>query len=291
MKLWLVLPFLPTLRLRELAVLAEQVGFEGVAIGDHVCVPDQVTSVYPYSGRVAELPIDTEFPAPFVLAAGLGAATSRLRFMTYVFLVPLRHPILLARDVATAAALTNGRVDVGAGVGWMEEEFRALGVPFHRRGALMDESLPLLRRFWDGEVVEHDGANYSFPAVAIHPVPPAPMKLFVGGYSKSAVRRAASLGDGWVAVNPGVEQLRDLLAQLQDARQKAGRDREPFEVRTGLKGELTDDRIRAVRDLGVDALFVMPWQLGEKTWIYDVSVEAVADLVPGFFARAQAALT
>jgi hypothetical protein len=94
-----------------------------------------------------------------------------------------------------------------------------------------------------------------------------------------------------VAVNPGVEQLRDLLAQLQDARQKAGRDREPFEVRTGLKGELTDDRIRAVRDLGVDALFVMPWQLGEKTWIYDVSVEAVADLVPGFFARAQAALT
>jgi probable F420-dependent oxidoreductase len=289
-KLWLVLPFLPTARLAELAVLAEQVGFEGVAIGDHVCVPDDLSSVYPYSGRVAELPIDTEFPAPFVLAAGLGAVTSTLRFMTYVYLVPLRHPILLARDVATAAALTGGRIDFGAGVGWMEEEFRALGVPFHRRGALMDESLPLLRRFWNGEVVEHEGHGYSFPAVAMRPAPPAPMKVFVGGYSAAAVRRAATLGDGWVAVNPTLDELAVLLTQIERARQSAGRGHEPFEVRTGLRGELRDDRIRAVRDLGVDALFVMPWQLGDRRWIYDVTVDAVADALPGFMARAHAVI-
>lgn len=291
MDLWLVLPFLPTGRLRELAVLAEELGLAGVAVGDHVCVPADVSSIYPYSGKTAELPVGTEFPDPLVLAASLGGATTRLRFMTYVLLVPLRHPVLLAKEIATTAVLTDGRLDLGVGVGWLREEFDALDVPFERRGSRMDESLPLLRALWSGEPVEHRGTHFSWDALAVHPVPPAPVQVFVGGYSEAALRRAARLGDGWVAVNPDVDQLHELLGRLDDLRREAGRADEPFEIRTGLKGRVTPERLQGLQKLGVAAFFASPWQLDDsRTWIYDVTVERVADALPGFVERFRSAL-
>lgn len=261
MKVWLSLPFLPVPRLVELAAVAEGLGVHGVALPEHVCVPVQVESDYPYTGRRAVLPVETELPDPIVLATGLGASTTRLRFMTHVLLVPLRHPVLLAKDVATAAALTGGRLDLGVGVGWLREEFDALGIPFRRRGSRMDEALPLLRRLWTGEPVGHQGEHFAFEPVAVRPVPPAPVPLLVGGQSEAALRRAARLGDGWVGVNPTIDELSHLLQQLGDERRAAGREAEPFEVRTGVKGRLDVDVIGRLRRLRVDGLIVTPWQL------------------------------
>jgi probable F420-dependent oxidoreductase len=290
MNLWLVMPYLPTRDLVTLASYAEELGLEGVAVGDHVCVPANVSSIYPYSGHTADLPIDTEFPDPIVLAAGLGVATTSLRFMTYVLLVPLRHPVLLAKEIATAAVLSQGRLDIGVGVGWLREEFDALGVPFNQRGSRMDESIQVMRSLWAGSAVEHKGKNFAFEPIAVHPTPPAPVRVFVGGYSDAALWRAARQGDGWVAVNPTIEELEAMLRRLEQQLRDAERDVSTFSIRSGLKGRATAGRIQALEELGVSDFFVMPWQLtDDRTWIYDLTIDNVLDALPGFVARFQSA--
>lgn len=277
MRLWLSLPPLPTKHLRDLALAAESIGIEGLAIPDHACVPQRLDSVYPYTGKRAVLATDAEFPEPMVLMSGLGSTTTRLRFMTYVLLLPLRHPVLLAKSVATAAAMTDGRVDLGVGVGWMREEFDALGIAFESRGSRTDEALALLPRLWAGEVVAHNGMHFQFEALSVSPAPPAPVALFIGGYAPAALRRAARFGDGWVGVNPTMEELAVILQRLRDERRQAGTEERPFEIRTGIKGTLERARLDELAALGVDAVVVMPWQVVPRgTPAEEVSVGMLA---------------
>lgn len=286
MKVWLSLPFLPTADLPRLVEVVERTGIEGVTLPEHVCVPAELGSAYPYAkDGQATLPVDTEFPDPLVLAGALGAVTNRLRFMTHVLLLPLRHPVSAAKEVATASVLAGGRLDLGVGVGWMREEFDALGVPFERRGRRLDEALPLLRRLWSGEVVEHAGEEFSFAPLAIRPVPAEHVSLFVGGHSPAALRRAARFGDGWVGVGPSVEELAELLPRLAEARREAGTHERPFAIRTGVKGRLDEARIEGVAALGVDALLVTPWQLAPAAAAHAITAEGVADGLGAFLDR------
>jgi probable F420-dependent oxidoreductase len=261
MKVWITLPFSSVEVLRDIAICAESLGADGVAMADHVCVPSEVQSIYPYgSGRPGTIPLETVFVDPFTMIAGLGAVTTTLRFMTDIFILPLRHPVLLAKQVATAAAWAPGRVDVGVGTGWLREEFDVLGIPFEERGRRMDESLLLLRRFWAGQVVEHHGEHFSFDAISLLPTPPEPVRLFIGGQTPPAIRRAARFGDGWTGVNPTLDELREILDQLARARKEAGTFDGPFEIRTGLR-HLTRDALLTLADLGVNEFIVTPWQL------------------------------
>jgi probable F420-dependent oxidoreductase len=286
-KLWMALPFFPMKVVPELVVEAERLGIEGVTVGDHVCVPAALNSEYPYTGKQAILPVGTEFPDPMSWISSLGTLTSTLRFLTHVLLLPLRHPLLVAKEVSTVAALIGSRVEVGVGVGWMREEFDALDIPFEERGARMDEALPLLRKLWTGEVVEHHGRFFDFEPLALHPIPPSPVPLFVGGHGAPAIRRAATQADGWVGVNPTLDDLGEILSRIEDRRRSEGTLDRPFAVRTGIKGRIDADSITAAAKLGVDGLIVMPHQLVPRgVPIYDLPLEDALEGLPALVEQA-----
>ena len=293
MNVWLSLPFLPADDLRRLTEAAEAAGVSGVALSDHVCVPATFDSPYPYAaaGRPVPLPSGTEMPDPLVVIAALSSLTSRLRFMTAVLIAPLRHPVLLAKQVATAAALCAGRLDLGVGAGWLREEFEALGLDtFKARGRVLDEMLPLLRQLWSGEPVAHAGRYFNFEAVAVNPAPQTPVPIFVGGHSDLAVARCARFGDGWVGVSPSVEELTSILDRLAAARANEGTADRPFEIRTGVKGRITPERVHALRGLGVTSLLLAPWQVGERREsVFDLPAAAIADALPELVASVLAA--
>lgn len=283
MNVWFSLPFFGADDLRSLTLLAEEVGITGIAVSDHPCVPAAFDSVYPYGGaKPAQLPISTDYPDPLVTIGALAGATSTIRFMTAVLVAPLRHPLALAKAAATAAAMSSNRLDLGVGVGWLKEEYDALGVPyFAQRGAVLDEMLPLLPRLWSGELVEHRGKFFEWDAVAVNPAPTEPIALFIGGHSDAAIRRCAHDADGWVGVNPTVEELTQIVFRLQKARVDAGNESKPFEIRTGIKGTLTRERLDAVAALGIDSLLVAPWQVGERREsVFDQTVGAISEALP-----------
>jgi probable F420-dependent oxidoreductase len=240
-------------------------------------------SPYPYGGaKSAQLPVSTDYPDPLVAIAALAGATSTIRFMTAVLVAPLRHPLALAKAVATAATMSSNRLDLGVGVGWLREEYDALGVPyFAERGAVLDEMLPLLPRLWSGDLVEHRGKFFAWGPVAVNPAPSQPIPVFIGGHSDAAIRRCAQAGDGWVGVNPTVDELTQIVTRLREARAEAGTESKPFEIRTGIKGALTEDRLEAVTALGIDALLVAPWQIGERREsVFDQTAAAIRDALP-----------
>jgi len=261
MKIWLSLHGVPLEVAPDLAAGLDAVGVEGVAVSDHVCVPAQVTTRYPYTGRAAELPVDTEFPDPVALLAALGARTSRLRLMSHVLIVALRHPVVLAKELATVSALTGGRLDLGIGTGWLREEFDAVGVAFGRRGARTDEALAVMQRLWTGEPVNYGGNEFQLPTVASRPTPRGQIAVLGGGHSARALRRAAHL-QGWVGVTPTLDELASIVDQLRATRTGVGDTHQPFTIRTGIKGSLSERALDEAARLGVDGLIVTPHQLG-----------------------------
>jgi probable F420-dependent oxidoreductase len=286
LKIWMILPFVSPTELPALALAAEAAGVTGVGIGDHACIPAAVTSSYPYADIAFSVPARIPFPDPMVVAAALGAVTTTLRFTTSVLLLPLRDPILLAKQVATASALTGGRVELGGGVGWMREEYDAMSVPFQRRGSRMDEMLTILRRLWTGDFVEHHGEHFSFAPVAVNPAPAGYVPIHIGGHSDAAFRRAARLGDGWVGVDPTVDELASIMPRLETARRQADALGRPFEIRTGVNtaGRPFDARmVRTLARLGVTSITVQPAQLlPPGTPHYEITAAAIAEAMPVF---------
>lgn len=263
MQLWLALPFMSVAQMLDVAVAADEAGVTGVALSDHLCVPSSLQSSYPYGkGQPAVLPIDAEFPDPFVTVAALAARTRRLRFTTHVLVLPLRHPLLVAKEVATASVVSDGRVELGVGAGWMREEYDAVGVDFEGRGRMLEEALALLPRLWTGLPVSHDGAYFRLDAVAINPKPRGTVRILVGGHSDAALRRAVTLGVGWVGVNPTIDELAEVVGRLNVLRRdRADATTGDFEIRSGVRGPITDDTVLALERLGVTALVVAPWQI------------------------------
>jgi probable F420-dependent oxidoreductase len=284
MDVWLSLPFLTADGLGQLAQVAEKAGIVGLALSEHPCVPADFSSPYPYGGggKPVNLPTDTLLPDPLIAIAGLASMTSAVRFMTAVLIAPLRHPVVLAKEVATVAAMSGGRFDLGVGVGWLREEFEALGNDnFEVRGRVLDDMLPLLDELWTGEPIAHRGEFFSFDAIAVNPTPPAKVPVYTGGSSNGAIRRCASFADGWVGANHSVDEVAGIVARLADARAAAGTDKRPFAIRTGLRGTVTPERMAALRELGVDSFLLAPWQVGERREsVYDLPVQEIADALP-----------
>jgi probable F420-dependent oxidoreductase len=231
MKFWQALSFTDPTHLVALARKAEEVGFEGVLLADHLFYPGRLNSKYPYSAEGAP-PFDasTPFPEPWCAISALAAVTSRLRFSVGIYILPLHDPLEVAKACATAAVLSGGRVSLGAGVGWMREEFDVQGIDFHTRGSRCDEAIEVLRKLWTGRVVDHQGKHFAFPPLSLAPAPPAPIPIWVGGASPRALRRAARLGDGWIGSGDLPEEAVRLLDELARLRREAGRAREPFEA-------------------------------------------------------------
>ncbi|MBW2496681.1 MAG: LLM class flavin-dependent oxidoreductase [Deltaproteobacteria bacterium] len=192
---------------------------------------------------------------------GLAAAeTSRLRFMPYVYVLPLREPFSVAKSLSSTAVLANDRVALGFGVGWMEEEFELTEEPFAARGARADEMIEVMEKLMTGEVVRHEGRFYQFEEVRMMPAPSKRIEIRVGGHSRRALRRAAR-HDGWIAVALPPEEVEDLLAYAHDERRRIGRASERFDVMvTHYPSGPGLAEYERYRDVGVSEIHVPPWR-------------------------------
>jgi len=198
--------------------VAEGCGLATLWAGDHVALPADVASRYPYheSGS-ASFDHDAPYFDAITLLTHAAARTSRVRVGLSVLVVPYRHPLVTAKLLATLDQLSRGRLDIGVGIGWMREEFDILGVPFTRRGALTDAALDVLLSAFAGSPIACDNEDYPFPAVGVRPLPlqqPRP-PIVVGGHSEPAMRRALRVGDGWQATASSAEELAQLVGQLR----------------------------------------------------------------------------
>jgi probable F420-dependent oxidoreductase len=234
----------------RVARAAEAAGFESLITVEHVVWPTRYESRYPYSpdGRLPGGP-GTLLPDPLIWMAHVAAATTALRLITGVLVVPQRNPLVLAKQVATLDHLSGGRITLGIGVGWLREEFEALGVPFERRGARTDECIAAMRALWAADDASYRGAFVRFEGMSCNPKPVrGRVPIVVGGHSEHAARRAGRLGDGFfpaTGIQVPVEPLIDLMKRTAEA---AGRDPSGIEITTGCPGVLGDDPVRAVEE-------------------------------------------
>jgi probable F420-dependent oxidoreductase len=245
--------------LTETAQLAETLGFDSVFVADHVIVPRQLKSKYPYSGD-GSFPYDPDqnWLDPMVALGFLAARTSTIRIGTSVAVVPMRHPIVTAKQVATADHLSDGRVIFGVGIGWMAEEFALLGESFHDRGKRMDEYLQLMKVLWTERNPSFAGAyfNISDCAMTPKPVQKPHVPVWIGGDSPAALRRAARFGDAWHSAGSSLAELPEKLARLDAALAEAGRQRKQFTVSVFPSDRINLDLVRRFTDLGVNHTMV-----------------------------------
>ena len=244
----------------ELTRAAEAVGFDEVSLSDHSFYPETLTSKYPYraDGRPMFKP-QQPWPDVWVMAGLLGGVTERIRMATHVYVLPARNPFVVAKAAGTAAWASGGRVVLGIGAGWMREEFDALGQPFERRGARMEEQVEVLRTLWRGGMVEYHGEFYDFDPVDMSPAPAEPVPVLVGGHSEVALRRAARIGDGWMGTYYTLDDLRGYVERLQGYRKEYGTDDRPFEVQASILDVPTKDVCEQLDELGVDTLITSAW--------------------------------
>ena len=280
MRFWQALSFTETDQLVPLARSCEELGFHGVFLSDHVFVPGRLVSRYPYSPNgVPPFTPATEHPEPWAAICAMAQATTQLWFSTAVYLSPLRHPLHVAKSVATASVFTHGRVALGIGVGWVREEFEVLGRSFAARGALLEEGVEVMRKVWAGGMVEHHGRHFSFPELAMEPRPVAPVPIWLGGRSEVALRRAARY-DGWIGSGDTPESAAEALARLRVHREGAGRLAEPFEAILAV-GEAPDrDLFRHLEASGATGFVSYPpaYRLGAGTSL-DAKRRAIADWI------------
>jgi probable F420-dependent oxidoreductase len=260
MKFWQGLAFMEVDQMVQVAKICEEVGFDGLLVSDHLLHFEDRVTPYPHTADgTPPFSAETAWPECWSLIGTLGAVTTRLRFLTFVYILPLRHPIEVAKATATAATFCEGRVYLGAGAGWMKEEFDAIGIDFQTRGKRFEECLDVLRKLWTGSVVEHHGRFFDLPRVQMRPVPRQPIPIYLGGASPAALRRAARVGDGWVGAGQTVEHALETVAQLNRLRAEAGRAGEPFETIVPLTGPPRVDELKRLRDAGVGSAVSYPF--------------------------------
>jgi probable F420-dependent oxidoreductase len=252
-----------------LARAAEDAGYDAMVVPDSICYPKDSASVYPFSPDGSrEFLEDKPFLEPFSLIPALGAVTSRLRFVTFVLKLPVRNPVLVAKQASSVAVLTGGRLALGVGTSPWREDYEVLGVPWERRGQRMDEELVILRGLLAGGYFSYHGSVFDLPPVKISPVPAEPLPILIGGHGDAALRRAARAGDGWLHGGGDPADLPGLLARLARLRREAGTEGRPFEVHVISMDAYSVDGIRRLEDQGVTDVIVgfrWPYQTGPDT--------------------------
>jgi probable F420-dependent oxidoreductase len=235
---------------------AEEVGFESAWIGEHLILPVNYTSKYPYSpdGRFPA-PADVPFHDPMLALAFAAAVTSTIRLATGIYVVPIRNAITTAKSVASLDVLSNGRVIFGIGIGWFAEEFEAAGATFKDRALRTREYIELMKALWTKEDPDYVGKTISLTGVRFNPKPvqkPHP-PIVVGGTSELAIKRTVRYGDGWYAVARSMDEARKLISQLKEHMRTANRTR-PVEITLSLRTghPQTVDEVKELADLGVE---------------------------------------
>ena len=252
-----------------LARAAEDAGYDSMVVPDSICYPRHSESVYPFNpDGTREFLEDKPFLEPFSLIPALGAVTTRLRFVTFVLKLPVRNPVLVAKQATSTAVLTGNRLVLGVGTSPWREDYEVTGVPWAHRGQRMDEELQIIRGLSAGGYFEFHGTVFDLAPVKINPVPSEPLPILIGGHGDAALRRAARAGDGWLHGGGDPAALPGLLARLAELRRAEGTAGRPFEVHVISMDAYTVDGVRRLEDQGVtDAIvgFRWPYQVGPDT--------------------------
>lgn len=280
----------------EVAAVAEQAGFDSLWMPEHLVFPVEMPPNYGYT-EDGYPPMNSQVPSfdPFVVLGAVSSRTSTIRLGTGVFILPLRHPIQVARSTVTLDRMSGGRLVFGIGVGWMPDEFSIVGEDFANRGKRTDEIIDLLRRCWRDDVIEHHGDHYDIPPVYVEPKPvrgPQGIPIIVGGTSKGALERAGRLGDGWIhhaqirsgpdpgeLLRLGFADLEAHITTIEEHRRAAGRT-DSFEYVAGLGSDL--DVVKRCEQLGVTTCQVgpkIPGLRGTKDQFADWIVQFGADVI------------
>jgi probable F420-dependent oxidoreductase len=253
-------PFANPQLMAHLAQAAECFGFESIWTVEHVVIPQDYQSPYPYSpsGKIPGSE-DVPIPDPLLPLAYAAAITKTLRLGTGVMILPQRHPLYVAKEVATLDVLSNGRVILGIGSGWLKEEFDSLGLDFHQRGARTDEAIQSLRALWSPEAASSfHGKHFSFGPVKCFPKPVQKdgVPIVIGGHSPAAAKRAGRYGDGFFPAIAELDKLKELFATMSTEAKKAGRD--PKQIGLSCMGRAKVDSLKALQDIGIERVVVPP---------------------------------
>ena len=267
MKYWLSLMFEPPSELTAYARLAEELGFEGVTLPDHVVIDEGSRTPHP-SGY--PLQADEIFTDPLLAFSAMAAVTTRLKFMTYVYVVPLRDPFMLAKQCGTLSIMSQDRFVLGTGVGWLKEEFDAMGKEFSTRGRRTDEMFDIMRDFWEDGYAQYEGEFFQFPRSGMFPVPKRVVPMWIGGHSMKAAERAANY-DGYIPMRVVSEPLAPLDDQSQAEFAYISRLRDE----KGLKGDFARTMTAIIKSPGearkleevdgVTNVLVTPWPPSDYT--------------------------
>lgn len=243
------------------AKTADEAGYDGLWVFDHVVLQKEQQSKYPYSADGSlGFPATLDFLEPLTLLTFLAGITKRVRLGTSVLVLPMRQPVLHAKIMSTIDFLSGGRFVLGAGVGWWKQEYEALSVPFASRGRRMDECLQLVRALWTQEYVDFRGEFYEVVDWACNPKPvqAGGIPIWLGGESRKQLERIGTYGDGWLATAKSLTTLRDDFAVAREAATAAGRDPERLTIAIEGAGALrpddlekTAERLHGLKDLGV----------------------------------------
>lgn len=242
-----------------LATLAERAGFESLWAVEHVVVPVGYESQYPYS-KDGRMPggYDVDIPDPLIWLTWVGAHTTRLRLATGILILPQRNPLIVAKEAATLDRLTGGRLMLGVGIGWLREEFDALGVPFEERGARTEDYVHALRAAWTQYEPTYHGRFASFDRAKSLPRPAqaSGVPVVVGGHSEAAARRAGRVGDGFFPGGRTLDETARLVQVMRKAAEEAGRDPDAIEVTCG--GPMDAEGVERYAELGVSRIVIPP---------------------------------
>ncbi|MFT5222829.1 MAG: putative F420-dependent oxidoreductase, partial [Glaciecola sp.] len=231
MKFWQSVAFAPSEELVDIARASDRSGWHGLMMSDHLFWPEQHTTAYPYTADGAPMwEPHTAWPDPWVTMAAMSSVTTNLQFSTNVYIAPARDVMTVAKQVSTLDVLSGGRASLGVGAGWSADEFAQTGQNFRTRGARLNEMIPALRELWKDGWSEFHGQHVDFARLRMEPTPANNIPIYVGGHSAPALRRAVTLGDGWIGTGYTPADGEKIVAEVSGLLDDAGRDRDQFEI-------------------------------------------------------------
>jgi probable F420-dependent oxidoreductase len=251
-----------------LAEAADQAGYHGMVVPDSIAYPEVSDSTYPFSpDHTREFLEDKPFIEPFSLIPAMGVVTQQIRFITFVLKLPMRHPLLVAKQATSVAVLTGNRLSLGVGVSPWPDDYQLLDIPWEGRGRRMDEAVAVVQGLSAGGYFEYHGEVFDLPSVKISPVPTKPIPILVGGHAPAALRRAAR-ADGWMHGGGDPADLPGLLDKLKAIRKEEGSADKPFEVHVISLDAFSVDGIHRLEEQGVTDVIVgfrWPYTVGPDT--------------------------
>ncbi len=258
MRFYISTAFLDTHEAVEVARAADELGYDGMGIPDHVVNLETLATPYPYTKDGARRwEAFTDWPDPWVMIGAIALVTQRLNFVTTVYLPAMRDPFSAAKAIGTAAVLAKGRLELGIGVGWCREEFELLGQSFGERGKRTDEMLELMKELWSPGWTEFAGEFYQVPRLEMEPTP-LRIPIYVGGLSEIALRRAAR-HDGWIGDLITTDKALERVSRLTELRAEKGLGMDGFEVITPLVDAFTPEHYQRAQEGGITGIITMPW--------------------------------